>query len=120
MHGKVAVVDGLWATVGSANLDPLSLSLSLEANVMIRDAEFAATLQRHLQHLMEHDCERLSPAVLPRLTMWRNLIVSLAYHISRGFPRWLRLPYSGSRVRSFVGGQRVDTWTGFDASASSD
>ena len=34
MHGKVAVVDDIWTTVGSSNLDPLSLSLNLEANVL--------------------------------------------------------------------------------------
>ena len=118
MHGKVAVVDGIWTTVGSTNLDPLSLSLNLEANVLIRDAEFASTLQRRLQHLIEHDCEQLKPDVLPRLTMWRYITGSLAYHVSRGFPRWLRvLPYSGSRIRSFVRGQRIDTTTAFDASA---
>ncbi len=118
MHGKVAIVDGIWTTVGSTNLDPLSLSLNLEANVLIRDAEFAATLQRRLQHLIEHDCKQLKPDVLPRLTMWRYIMVSLAYHISRGFPRWLRvLPYSGARIRSFVRGQCIDTKTAFDASA---
>ena len=118
MHGKVAVVDRVWATVGSTNLDPLSLSLNLEANVLIRDAEFATTLQRRLQHLIENDCQQLKPHVLPRLTMWRYLMVSLAYHISRGFPRWLHvLPYSAARIRSFVRGQCVDTKTAFDASA---
>jgi cardiolipin synthase A/B len=35
LHGKVAVVDGSWATVGSSNLDALSLVLNHEANVMI-------------------------------------------------------------------------------------
>jgi cardiolipin synthase A/B len=118
MHCKVAVVDGIWSTVGSTNLDPLSLSLNLEANVLIRDAEFASTLQRRLQHLIEHECEQLKTDVLPRLTMWRYITGFLAYHISRGFPRWLRLlPYSGSRVRSFVRGQYIDTTTAFDASA---
>ena len=117
LHGKVAVIDRVWATVGSTNLDPLSLSLNLEANVLIRDAEFAATLQRGLQHLIDNDCTQLKPDMLPRLTMWRYLMVSLAYHISRGFPRWLRLPYSGARIHSFVRGQRIDTKTAFDASA---
>ncbi|MEO8187516.1 MAG: cardiolipin synthase ClsB [Burkholderiaceae bacterium] len=122
MHGKVAVVDRVWSTVGSTNLDPLSLSLNLEANVLIRDAEFAATLQRRLQHLIEHDCEQLKLDVASRrLTMWRYLMGSLAYHVSRGFPRWLRvLPYSGARIRSFVRGRRIDTTTAFDASANRD
>ncbi|RTL43894.1 MAG: cardiolipin synthase ClsB [Burkholderiales bacterium] len=44
LHAKVAVVDGTWATVGSSNIDPLSLLLNLEANVVVRDASFAARL----------------------------------------------------------------------------
>ncbi|MFX5839798.1 phospholipase D-like domain-containing protein, partial [Acinetobacter baumannii] len=41
LHAKVAVVDALgdrpWATVGSSNLDPLSLLLAREANVVVED-----------------------------------------------------------------------------------
>src|SRR5690606_37234668 len=44
LHGKVAIVDEDWSTVGSSNLDPLSLSLNLEANVVIRDRAFNACL----------------------------------------------------------------------------
>ena len=117
MHGKVAIVDDIWTTVGSTNLDPLSLSLNLEANVLIRDAGFAAALRHSLRYLIENDCKQLKPHVLPRLTMWRYLMVSLAYHISRGFPRWLRvLPSSAARIRTFVRGQCIDTKTAFDAS----
>jgi cardiolipin synthase len=43
LHAKVAVVDGDWATVGSSNIDPLSLLLNLEANLVVRDEAFAAT-----------------------------------------------------------------------------
>jgi cardiolipin synthase len=46
LHGKVALVDDEWATIGSSNLDPLSLSLNLEANVVIRDRDFNAQLCR--------------------------------------------------------------------------
>jgi cardiolipin synthase len=35
LHGKVAVVDSNWATVGSSNLDALSLVLNNEANVLL-------------------------------------------------------------------------------------
>ena len=35
LHGKVAVVDSNWATVGSSNLDALSLVLNNEANMML-------------------------------------------------------------------------------------
>jgi cardiolipin synthase A/B len=54
LHAKVAVVDGHWATVGSSNLDPLSLLLAREANVVIDDRTFAAQLrQRLLQAIAE-------------------------------------------------------------------
>jgi cardiolipin synthase len=44
LHAKVAVVDD-WATVGSSNIDPFSLLLAREANVVVLDAGFAATLR---------------------------------------------------------------------------
>jgi cardiolipin synthase len=46
LHAKVAVVDGQWATVGSSNIDPLSLLLNLEANVVVRDEDFAQSLKQ--------------------------------------------------------------------------
>jgi cardiolipin synthase len=56
MHSKVAVIDGEWATVGSSNLDPLSLSLNLEANLITRDRPFARELRGSLEALIEHHC----------------------------------------------------------------
>jgi cardiolipin synthase A/B len=44
LHAKVALVDDDWATVGSSNIDPLSLLLNLEANVVVSDPDFARTL----------------------------------------------------------------------------
>jgi cardiolipin synthase len=44
LHGKVALVDDAWATVGSSNIDPLSLLLAREANVVVTDAAFNRVL----------------------------------------------------------------------------
>ena len=44
LHAKVALVDDEWATVGSSNIDPLSLLLNLEANVVVRDDAFSREL----------------------------------------------------------------------------
>jgi len=49
LHAKVAVVDDDWATVGSSNIDPLSLLLNLEANVVVRDREFATSLRQDIE-----------------------------------------------------------------------
>jgi cardiolipin synthase len=65
LHAKVAVIDGQWATVGSSNLDPLSLLLAREANVVVEDAVFAQELRGRLQQAIEKhsaalDVERYS------------------------------------------------------------
>jgi cardiolipin synthase len=48
LHAKVAVIDRRWATVGSSNIDPYSLVLAREANVVIDDEDFAAQLRESL------------------------------------------------------------------------
>jgi cardiolipin synthase len=48
LHAKVAVIDRRWATVGSSNIDPFSLLLAREANVVVDDAAFAQQLRRSL------------------------------------------------------------------------
>ncbi|UGQ46834.1 cardiolipin synthase ClsB [Massilia endophytica] len=49
LHAKVAVIDDDWATVGSSNVDGLSLFLNQEANVVIKDAAFARSLREHIE-----------------------------------------------------------------------
>ncbi len=49
LHAKVAVVDDDWSTVGSSNCDGLSLFLNQEANVVVKDADFAATMREHIE-----------------------------------------------------------------------
>ncbi len=53
LHAKVAVVDGRWATVGSSNIDPVSLLLAREANVVVEDGRFARELRDNLQTAVE-------------------------------------------------------------------
>jgi cardiolipin synthase len=53
LHGKVAVVDDEWATVGSSNYDGFSLFVNQEANIVVKDAEFAHALRDHIRHGVE-------------------------------------------------------------------
>ena len=48
MHSKVAVIDQEWATVGSSNIDPFSLFLAREANIIVKDKYFATTLHQDI------------------------------------------------------------------------
>ena len=90
-HGKVAWVDDDWATVGSSNLDPLSLSLNLEANVFVRSPAFNQALRERIGTLLEHHCQAVDPAGVPRRTFWQRLTRPLLFHVLRRFPRWAGL-----------------------------
>jgi cardiolipin synthase A/B len=46
MHAKTAVIDGVFSTVGSSNLDWRSLASNNELNVIVLGEEFGAEMQR--------------------------------------------------------------------------
>ncbi len=50
LHGKVAVIDDRWATVGSSNYDGFSLFVNQEANVVVIDTDFSEKLRAHIEH----------------------------------------------------------------------
>lgn len=88
LHGKVALADDEWATVGSSNLDPLSLSLNLEANVMIRDPAFNKQLGEHLQDLMTNKCKKIEAKDLNGSSAWRLVRGYFLFHVLRRYPAW--------------------------------
>ena len=96
LHGKVAVMDDSWSTVGSSNLDPLSLSLNLEANVVIRDRAFNNLLYDKLAHRMEHSCKRIQTENLEtEWSGWRLVRSFFVFHFLRWYPiaaTWLPNP----------------------------
>ena len=88
LHGKVAVTDSEWATVGSSNLDPLSLSLNLEANVIIRDPAFNQLLGDRLEQLIAQGCKQITAADLVESTWWRAVRSFFVFHLLSRFPAW--------------------------------
>jgi cardiolipin synthase len=59
LHAKVGVVDEDWATVGSSNIDPFSLLLAREANVVVRNKVFTHRLRASLADAMEAGAREL-------------------------------------------------------------
>ena len=90
-HGKVAVADDTWATVGSTNFDPISLALNLEANVFVRDPTFAVELRGRLEALLEHDCVPVDPETLPRPAGRDALFTRALFQVLRRFHGWAAL-----------------------------
>ena len=75
LHAKTAVIDGVWSTIGSTNLDFRSFIHNEEANVIVFDDGFARELeqlfQRDIGRSTEITPERWSRrGVLPRLRQW--------------------------------------------------
>lgn len=60
LHGKLAVADGYWTTIGSYNLNSLSDYGSLEANVEVFDKDFAAETEQLLQCYVQTGCIQVS------------------------------------------------------------
>jgi len=89
LHAKVALMDDEWATVGSSNLDPLSLSLNLEANVIIRDRGFNQQLYERMQQL-ERSCHAIDERELGDLRGFAWLRTFVAFHFTRMYPGWAR------------------------------
>lgn len=91
LHGKVALVDDEWATVGSSNLDPLSLTLNLEANVIIRDRDFNRQLGDSLQRLITNCCRKIEAKDLHESSWWRQARSFFLFHVLRRYPAWAGL-----------------------------
>ena len=83
MHAKVAVIDNHWATVGSSNLDPFSLLLALEANIVVDDQLFAAALKCSLEQAIAIRQRRLSEHHWRSQSIMLRLISWLSYGLTR-------------------------------------
>ena len=83
LHAKVAVVDARWATVGSSNLDPLSLLLAREANVMVDDPAFARVLLQRLEDAMTQGGRVLEAQAFANRPWHQRVRETLAFGVMR-------------------------------------
>jgi cardiolipin synthase len=84
LHGKVAVVDDRWATVGSFNLNHLSAFSSIEMNVNVLDRTFAKNLREQLDAVIAEGCEKsTTEAYMKTLTPMQNCRNTFSYFFMR-------------------------------------
>ena len=83
LHAKVAVIDSVWATVGSSNLDPLSLLLAREANIVMQDADFAQSLRQRLLLAMANEGKRVDATQMANRPWVQRFNEMLAFAIMR-------------------------------------
>ena len=82
LHAKVAVIDQYWSTIGSSNIDPLSLLMAQEANVMVLDQAFAMELRTTLQLAME-DSKPVSKIYWGKQSWINRSLNWISYYIVR-------------------------------------
>lgn len=83
LHAKVAVIDGKWATVGSSNIDPFSLLLAKEANLVVQDRRFAGELRASLYTAMQDGSREMLAEDIRRQPWPSRLLRWLSYGIVR-------------------------------------
>ena len=83
MHSKVAVMDSFWATVGSSNIDPFSLLLSREANIVVQDHKFASELRADVLATIENEAIAIPPQAWARGNIFKRFFSSIVYSFVR-------------------------------------
>jgi len=86
LHGKVAVVDDSWATVGSSNYDGFSLFVNQEANVVVIDAGFAETLRVHIARGVADGVE-MNLSQFDKIPLHKRILYRIAYQIYKNLMR---------------------------------
>jgi len=83
LHAKVAIVDGYWTTVGSSNIDPLSLWMAREANLVVHDAGFADSLRASLMHEMTQGAKPVQHLEWRERGILQRMLMRASYAIVR-------------------------------------
>ena len=106
LHAKTAVADGLWARVGSTNLNITSWIGNYELDVAIEDANFAAQMEA----LYEEDLTNATEIVLSTQNRVRPAITSKSRRAQHG--RRSRGHFRGSASRAAAGALRIGNAVG--------
>lgn len=83
LHAKVAVIDGGWLTVGSSNIEPFSLLLAKEINVVTRDNASALALRADLLNEMGRGATRVEQERWEALPLIERILCRLALRVAR-------------------------------------
>ena len=89
LHAKVAVIDSEWATVGSSNLDPLSLVLSREANLAVFDQAFSQQLKVSLEAALTNHARQITHVDWRNRSRWERLKSRLVFGLLRVLAAWV-------------------------------
>ena len=76
------MVDGVWGTIGSFNLERTSLWLNHEVNVVFADRGLGRALERRFLQDAGR-CRRVEPALWSRRPLWQKMLERVLYRFRR-------------------------------------
>jgi cardiolipin synthase len=84
LHGKIAVADRKWATVGSYNVNNLSAYASIELNLEVMNEALVGDIEKRLQDILAQDCRRITArAYKKQANVFTRLLQAMAYNMFR-------------------------------------
>lgn len=83
LHGKLAVCDSEWMTIGSYNVNDLSAYVSLELNFDVRNPAFVKKVEEILQEIIDNDCIKISYEDVKQTNPFKKFSRWLAYTLIR-------------------------------------
>jgi len=84
LHGKIAVCDDRWMTIGSYNINNISTYASIELNLDVRNPVFAKEVREKLEEIIVNDCIRITPG---HHIKTKNIFKQFIRWVSYGFIR---------------------------------
>jgi cardiolipin synthase A/B len=84
LHGKMAVCDGQWLTLGSYNVNNISAYASIELNLDVHNSEFAKQAEQKIEMIIQNDCKKITEEEYrSQDTLWNQFLQRSAYDIFR-------------------------------------
>jgi cardiolipin synthase len=80
MHAKIGVIDGVWSTIGSYNLDRRSLQHNLEAGLLIIDRKIGTMQEKQFEKDVA-TCREITLAEWQRRSVWEKAMEWLFYQV---------------------------------------
>ncbi len=84
LHGKLAVCDDSWMTLGSYNVNNISAYASIELNLDVKNPDFAREVRMTLDEIISRDCKEIrgSGRITPK-NIFRKFLQWLSYQFIR-------------------------------------
>ncbi len=84
LHGKMAVCDGQWLTLGSYNVNNISAYASIELNLDVHNSDFANQAEQKIDRIVQNDCKKITEEEYKSQdTLWNQFLQRSAYDIFR-------------------------------------